>query len=369
MKNIVIYTERWTSGGIESFITNAIKNIPNKEYNISILTSQKESIIYDTELKKRNIEFKVIHKTIRNPIKRIFLNFRTLEKVLKNMEIDILHINVYNAIGLYYSYIAKKCGIKKIICHAHNTGFDNDRLKIKKLINTIFKCLFTDTNNIYISCSKKAAEFCFCLSKIKKLEIVKNGINTRKFAFDNEIRKKNRKLLNIKEDELLLGNIGRFVEQKNHSYLLDIFKEYLKINSKAKLLIIGSGKLKKQIMMKIKKYKIETNVIMMEPRKDISEIFQAIDIFVFPSKYEGLGIVTIEAQTSGAKCIVSDKIPKETKVTDNIIYLKIKKNNIKQWCNEIENNKNYIRTNCEKLVNKNGYNEKDVSTNLMNIYK
>mgnify|MGYP004599966573 FL=1 len=368
MKKIVFYTEKWTNGGIETFIVNAIENLDRENYKIEIITSQKENEIYDSRLLKLNVDLHEIHTKIFNPFIRIFKNIIQFKKTIKKIKPDIIHINVYNGVGLVYAYLSSKCGIKNIICHAHNTGIDNDYFKIKKFIHTICKEIFTSSKYTYLACTKDAAEFCFDMRKQNDVEIIRNGIDIKKFSFNETERKKIRSELNLSENDFLIGNVGRFVPQKNHKFLIKIFVKYLKINNNAKLILVGTGKLQRDIKEEAVRYGIEDKVLFLGMRRDIQRIFWAMDIFIFPSKYEGLGIVLIEAQASGLKCLASTNIPKDVKVTENIDFIDIGNENIEKWVEKIKENEKYSRTYKYEEIKEKGYDKSKIGESLNKIY-
>ena len=374
-KELWFYTERWLDGGIEKFLINAIISMKNYSkdhgdlYNIKILTSQKESNIYDEELKNNEIELISFHKPIKNIFKRTLINMLTFKRNLKKYKIDILHVNLYNAIGLFYANEAKKCGINIVTCHAHNTGIDNDRMGIKKIIHAFLKRIFSNKMFLYLACSKNAANFCFVKKYASQAKIIKNGIDLEKFKFDNGIRNSMRKELGIGNEIFLIGNVGRFVEQKNQEFLIKVFDIYNKINPKSKLVLVGSGKLEKKLKAMVSDFKLENNVIFLGQRSDVNKLMSAFDLFIIPSLYEGLGIVAIEAQAEGLKCICSKSLPEETCVTKNIIYLDAAEYNIENWCKKIEECRIYKRLDCSKKMRNAGYDDKKIGCELYELYR
>ena len=365
MKNICLYSEKWTNGGIESFLVNLVELL-SKKYDFTIVTSQKETNIFDEKLQKNNCKIIAMnHSIIKNPIKRTLFSIINFKKTIKKGKYDIVHINMYNSIGLFYASLIKEKNLK-IVCHAHNTGIDNDRFYFKRITNFLLKQLFTKKNYIYLACSNEAADFCFKI-KSQKLTIVNNGIETEKFLFDLNKRKKIRKKLNFAESDIIVGHVGRFVAQKNHTFLIDIFKEFLEIVPNSKLVLIGNGETKEDIMRKIIELKIEKNIILLENIKNVNEYMQAFDLFLFPSLYEGLGIVLIEAQAAGLKCFASDTIPRNAKISDNLFFLSLS-SSPKQWANIMKDNIGYKRLNMLDMVKSNNFDRKLIMKNMEEIY-
>ena len=364
-KKVLLYIDRWGTGGIESLLVNIIDKINKENFETNILVSQKESNVYDLVLKKNNCVInEILKKQNKNPVLRILKTLIKLKKILKESNVEIIHINVYNSIGLIYAWIAKKAGIKKIIVHAHNTGIDKDKLRVKHLVHNVCKKIFVKKYYIYLACSNEAAQFCF--GNIKTT-IIHNGIDTKKFIYNEKVRNTYREKFNL-DEKMIIGNVGRFVEQKNHSFLIDIFNEILKINKDCALVLIGKGPLKEDVKRKVKKYGIDKNVIFLQERNDINCLMQMMDAFCLPSLYEGLGIVLIEAQTSGLPCIISNGVPNEAIVTDNVIKIDLKEEPRKWAKIIIEKVEEQNRKSEEKNVTINGYNILENIKELEKIY-
>lgn len=365
-KNVLIYAERWCSGGIESLISNLVSNLDKSKFNIKILVSQKETSIYDDLLDNIKIE-EILKEKVENPFVRMFKTIIKFKKTIKNKTIDVIHINIYNGVGMIYAYLAHKLGIKNIIVHAHNNGIDNDKFKIKLILHKICKTLFSKYANYYIACSNEAARFCYNIPNDKKMIIINNGIDVERFKYDDNKRNEYRKEFGVK-DNFVIGNVARLVEQKNPEFLLDIFAEIKKIKNNSKLIMVGSGTLEKKIKQKMQKAKLENDVIMLKERNDINNILQVFDIFCLPSKYEGLGIVTIEAQACGLKCVVSDMVPDAVKITPNIISIPLEES-AKDWAKKIiefvsrESNKDVLN-----YIKKSGYEIKGNTAKMEKIY-
>ena len=183
-------------------------------------------------------------------------------------------------------------------------------------------------------CSELAGRWLFGDKEYDKgnVYLLNNAINLDKFKYDEGIRERKRKELNIPEDTLVIGHVGRFVEQKNHRFLIDIFNEVHKENSNSLLLLAGQGPLMDEMKEKVKTLDLEENVRFLGQRNDINELYQAFDVFLFPSLYEGLGMVLIEAQCSNLLSAASTEARNIVKKNDNLLFLKLS-NNINNWKN------------------------------------
>ena len=218
-----------------------------------------------------------------------------------------------------------------------------------------------------MACSKDDGR---CWLKKKKEEdiiILKNAIDIDKYKYNEKLRKSIRDEYNISDDDIVCGNVGRVVEQKNHKFLLMICKKILKINDKYKLLIVGEtdNLLKKELDDYVKKFDMNDNIIFTGFKDNSNEYLNAMDLFLFPSKIEGLGIALIEAQANGLKCIVSENIPQEAKVSDNVITINL--NNEKEWINKIINI-DKTRNDCTKQIEDTGYDIKNMVKQLEKYY-
>lgn len=351
-------------GGLQKYIIELYRNIDHSKINMDFIIpwEDREGQIYLKEIEDNGSKVHLIphHK------KNLLGHFVNLAKVLVNdKSIDIIHIHTTSSIeaidGLIARILKKKV---MIIYHSHNTS--NKKSLSKKLIQRIYR----STGNYFFACSTEAGISLFGDKIIKNNNFVvaKNGIKLDEYKFNYNKRQCIRNEFRIDDDTKLIGFIGRFTNQKNPIFIIDIFNEVLKINKKARLMLIGSGELEKDIRERIEFYGIQKYVIMTGPRYDISTIMSALDIFVMPSLYEGLGIVLVEAQAAGVYCYTSDKVPKESKLSDIIEYISLEKNP-EEWASLIcEEKKSYCRENSYEHLKIYGYDIKDSSNNIQNIY-
>ena len=229
------------------------------------------------------------------------------------------------SIGFLLFCIAKKNGVKIRIAHSHNSGMENT-LKgfIKGILIRPYKYLSTHR----FACSNSAGKFLFGK---KNFIVIENAIKLEKFLYNLETRCKVRKELKL-QNKFVIGHVGRFCEQKNHNFLIDVFEKVYSINNNSILILIGEGELKEKIQKKVNALNLKDNVMFLGNRRDVDELYQAMDCFVFPSKSEGFGIVLLEAQASGLNVVTSNGVPEEVVVTPNIKLLDM---DIDLWVNNI----------------------------------
>ena len=294
--------------------------------------------------------------------KNIFQYMHNLYKLVRKEQYDIVHLNGNSSTMVLELSVARFAGVKKRIAHVHNTRSGHPVLN--KLLHPLFKKSYTDA----IAVSKDAGDWLYGNNYI----VLNNAIDTKKYAYNESLRDSARKELNIK-DEFIIGNIGKLSSQKNQTFLLDVFAEYKKINKLSKLLIGGGGELESELKSKAKKLGLINDVIFLGMLTEVEKYLQVFDCFVFTSIYEGLGMVLIEAQASGLKCITSSAVPIETKVTDNIDYLDLE-TSIDDWASAIEEirlshyDRCVLSTEAQISIKNNGYSINEEVNKLRNIY-
>ena len=202
----------------------------------------------------------------------------------------------------------------------------------------------------YFACSDEAAKWLFSkkIYNTKKYVIINNGIDVERFQFDKNMRIKLRNKLEIDKNQIVIGFVGRLADVKNPLFLLDILNECKKIHNNALLMIIGTGELYDEMNKKISEMHLEKNVIFIGNIKNVYDYYTAMDCFVLPSKFEGLPIVSVEAQTNGLEIFLSDKITKETKITDLVQFLPIENGDERKWARQILHSNQYEKINERK---------------------
>jgi len=216
-----------------------------------------------------------------------------------------------------------------------------------------------------LTCSEIAGDHVFGTNK-ERIPILKNAIEPKLYVFNEEIRKRKRTELGLK-NETVLGHVGRMDEQKNHAYLLDIFKAYLHLNPRSILLLIGDGELKEELKQKVVDEGLTEQVKFLGVRADVNEWLQAMDIFIFPSIFEGLPITLIEAQAAGLPIMASDTITKEAQITDLITFRSVTLEAVR-WAKRIDDHLVLFRENMTAEIIKAGYDVKDTARFLENYY-
>lgn len=251
----------------------------------------------------------------------------------EHKEYKILHSHVRSYASIYLP-IAKKSGLTTII-HSHNTSNGKG---ITSMAKHIMQLPLRYQADYLFACSNIAGKWLFGKNVDKKsnYRVFPNAINTQRFNFDREKRLEVRKILNI-TNKFVVGHVGRMTKQKNHIFLINIFEQIAKDREDAVLLLVGDGELRDSIKSYITAKGLNNKVIMIGNKNNTQDYYQAMDVFVFPSLWEGFGIVVIEAQTTGLPCFVAESVPEEANLDDKLFYKFLLCEGEKEWAKAIEN--------------------------------
>ena len=354
---ILHIVQKMEAGGTQAFLMNLYRNIDRNKIQFDFLVENEEKEFYDDEI--ISLGGKIYYTNFRKTLNVIKFK-KTLSNILKeHPEYKIIHIHA-TAIGKICTNVARKCGVKTIIAHTHNNSAVKDWKYYPKIL---LRKLYTHGPTDFFACSEDAGRYTF---KNKKFTVIYNAIDIDKFLFKQEVRENFRKELNI-EDKFVIGNIGRLHEQKNQSFLIDVFYEIQKKKDNAILLIVGKGPLENELKEKVSNLGINNKVYFLGNRKDIERIYQGMDVFVLPSLFEGLGIVVIEAQVSGLPVIASTGVAKEANITDNIQNIDLSES-INVWVEAICKAEVKDRKDVENIVRNSKFNIKNNAKFLQEFY-
>lgn len=360
MKKILIIMNSLNCGGEENFVMNMYRHLNREKFEIAFLVPgiSDEKQFFESEIEKKgDIIFKVSGKA-KHPVK----NFIEIYKIVKNHQFSVVHRHSDNSLMILDIWAARLGGAKINIAHSHNSNVSSNKLKF---LHYVFRPFLKGNEMKRYACSEGAGRWMYGKSQFI---IARNGIDSEMFRYKENIRQRKRADLEIK-DEILLGHVGRFDEVKNQRFLVDIITKLENEHpGKYKLLFIGKGILEEKIKKYVREKHMENNVIFLGQQSNVYEWLQAIDIFVFPSIYEGLPVSLIEAQASGTKCIISDHISQEVAITPLVQFLTIEKG-IELWCREIiEKSINLQKIDIRKMIIKSGYDIKNSVKCFEEIY-
>lgn len=292
---------------------------------------------------------------MRHPFRFLQESFR----FFKTHRYHTIHSHI-KQLNIVFFPLAKWFGVRKIISHAHFTQWSYKKLNgfrnhfMFQIVKPLIDCR--------IACSIAAGKTFFG----KNFTVIKNGIEVEKFDYREETRIIQRKKLGF-ESNFIIGNIGRLNIQKNHIFLVEIFAALLKHDSNARLVLVGSGPLEKQIKKHIASKNLEKNVLLLSTCSCVDKLYQAFDVFCLPSLYEGLPVVGVEAQTAGLPCVFSDAITQEVLMLTTSCRLSLKKS-AEDWAKTIYRFKNRERTSGARIVKEQGFDVRETSKQIYDLY-
>lgn len=357
-RRICVFCETWESGGIESFLFNILTHMDLSELEIDLVAECIKESVFTLHLKECGVNF--IELSGRQ---HSLHNASLFSRLVQERRYDVVHLNLFQGLSFWYAAIAKKHGVPCRIAHSHNTALRKSKAKhIKMLLHNAAKRLFSQNATDFWACSSLAAHFMF--PQETNYLFIPNGIETERFRFDENTRREVRGKLGL-SDAFVIGHIGRLCYQKNQNFLLDEFSNILKKRPEAKLLLVGEGDERSALEDKADHLGIEKAVIFYGTTNVPEKLYCAMDVFVFPSRFEGLGIAAVEAQCSGLPVVCSEFVPRESNITSNVLYLSFQDDWVKHICEA----KIFERVNAIELVRASEFDIEKVSKTIEVKYR
>lgn len=348
------------AGGVEALLMNIYRNLDRTRVQFDFLVHREDGF-YEEEVYR--LGGRIYRAEPFNPIKhRSYI--KSMDTFFKcHPEYKILH--AHSDLNFWPLMIAKHNGVKTRIAHSHNV---KTNWNLKLLFMYYQKMRINNYSTHKFACSMQAAQWAFGKNITKEeVTIVKNGIMVDKFRKNDEVRKKYRKQLGI-ENKFVVGHVGRMVPQKNHEFLIDVFSALCKKKGNSHLILIGDGPLMNTIKKKIIKLGLSNKVTLLGLRTDVDQIVQAMDIFLFPSIFEGLGIVALEAQAANIPIICSEFVPSDVDVTEYIKHYSLRQSP-NNWAEEIiDFQKKAFSQNGADAIKKAGFDIIEVTRNIQEFY-
>lgn len=344
-------------GGLETMLMNYYRHMDRSRVQFDFLTHRGYDGDYGAEI--RQLGGKLYHMPVLNPFS---LSYRkTLGEFFDDHpEYKIVHVHQDCLSGVIL-HVAKEHGVTVRIAHSHGANQIRD---IKYPIKLVYRHFIARYATKLMACGDDAGKWMFCGAPF---EILSNAIPSADYSFDGGRKRIQREKWGIQPYELLVGHVGSFTIPKNHLFLLDIFQEIRK-RTPAKLMIVGEGSQRTAIQDKIRKLGLEDDVIMTGLRSDVANLLQAMDVFVFPSLYEGLPVTLVEVQASGLPCLISDKVPIECKMTGAVQQISLNKAP-EIWAERAMEASKMPRKNTYEEIRAAGYDIVENAKRLQNMYE
>lgn len=326
MKRILHVIGRMDRGGTESMLMTYYRHINRQKYQFDFVVHTMDKCDFEDEIKMLGGN---ILRVPRLNMLNIWQYCKAWQKLFESHpEYKIIHIHHFLVAGIILP-IAAKYGFPVRIVHSHNTKPPIFLLKEK--VMWLFHRNIIKYATSYLACGQDAGHYLF---GNKSFLVLRNSIDTKKYKYNEIDRRKRREEFGFELNDLVIGHIGSFrTRQKNHDFLIDVFAEIAKKVPNARLLLIGAGDLKDEIINKVHSLNLDGKCVFAGVRSDIPALLSCMDVFLFPSLFEGLSVVLIEAQASGLPCVVSSVLSSETKLID--IFIQVKLNDSAQKWAEI----------------------------------
>lgn len=352
--HVVTYMGR---GGLETMLMNYYRNIDRSEVQFDFLVHRDFEADYDKEI--LSLGGKIYH------VSRLIPWSKAYKKELcrfftEHSEYKIVHVH-QDCLSSVALECAQKCGIPVRIAHSHTS---NQTKNLRYIIKRYYMRKIPKYATDLFACGTKAGIWMF---GNQKFNILPNAVDVEKYSFSETVRNEVRKELGI-ADEFIVGHIGRFGKEKNHKFLIEVFSRIKNINKNSKMILVGKGKEFENIKRKAASLGLEKDIIFTGVRPDVNRLLQAMDVFAFPSLYEGFGIVNIEAQAAGLPCVISDEVPMESIIAEDLVTIKKLSDSAEEWAECILSKKDSERKDISDDIKKHGYDIKSAAKRLEEFY-
>lgn len=360
MKRILFIAQHLNRAGTEAFMMNVFRGIDHSRFQVDFLLYTRKQTDYSKEVEAAGCKVWRVPSRRESPLGW----YSSLYHFFKNhaSEYVAIHYCGNGLTAIAPIILAYLYHIPIRIAHSHNSSSEGLHNKLLHLLNRgLAKRLTTH----HFACSTLAAKWFFGNSPAV---IIRNGINTESFSFNPDLRRGVREQLGISPQTTVIGHVGRFEKEKNHTFILDIFYEYQKLHADSLLMLIGVGSMMQAVKQKASQLGISAKVMFMNERSDVHQLLQAMDLFLMPSLFEGQPFVLIEAQCAGLPCLVSDVINSDICLTDNIESMSLAHPADAWACRIKDILQNYTRKDESETIEQKGYSTASTIRYLEQVY-
>lgn len=341
--------------GQETLLMNVYQAIDRNQVQFDFLVHTQETCDYDELAERLGARIYRVQKIQRGVLRYI----RSISAIVRENGFDVVHLNTAHSAGAFVLLAAKLGGAQVRVAHAHN-----DRAELPWL-HYLLRPMLRRYATRRVACSEQAGRWMF--GPRADFCVFKNAIDTERFRFSEATRTRKRVELGL-GDCLTLGHVGRFTRQKNHPFLLRLFAEVLRRDAEARLVLVGDGEDMDATRALAQSLGVAERVLFLGSRPDVNELMQAMDVFVFPSLYEGFGNVVIEAQATGLPCVVADTLSRETDATERVCYLPLDRG-LEPWVDAVLSAHAEHREQAASQVADAGFDAGRVALEYANLYR
>lgn len=367
MKKILHMTPPDINNGVYRYIFNHMQYMNLQKYQFSFLTKNIEGLKATEEFKKYNFRVHALRNVERDNPNGL------RDEVIRILGegFDAIHLHTSSWRGFMIEQVAMELGISRVIVHSHSTGIDetDEKVRVERFLqHNAYKEKFSmEYATDVCACSSLAGDWLFGPQIPRQvIQILPNAIDVHRYHFSPRVREEKRHNMGL-EERVVVGNVGRYCYQKNQAFLLRAFAKALRRNRKLFLLLIGQGELVQELREQSKKLGVEKDVCFLGWQEHVEEYLQIMDVFCLPSRFEGLGISAVEAQTAGLPCILSDTIPEETALTDLVEFLPMDE---EVWAEHILQYTNHFSRECrDGEIAEKGFDIRTAASHLEEFYE
>lgn len=345
------------NGGMESFLLNIYRNIDRNQIQFDFVIGSYNNWNKNYADEIERLGGHIYH--IPSGLKGIYPFYRILKA---HPEYQIVHSH-RDAMSALFLFAAKKAGVAHRLAHSHSageTGF------VKHIGTILLRPLLNSVSTLRLACGLEAGQHLF---GSHDFITIPNAIDLNIYQYQPKFSQQKREEIGFNTSDIIFGHVGRFINVKNHAFLIDIFQQIHLKNNNAKLLLIGDGKLKSEIKQKIIRLSLDDSILILSNRSDVNELLQTMNMVIFPSFYEGFSMAMVEMQASGLRILCSDQVPKEINITGNVVFKSIN-DSAEEWAIEALNLLNYNRDshNSITLLTQAGLDIHQSAQNIQNMY-
>ena len=319
-------------GGVDNYLLNFLENTASEDVEIDFLTNDIDKDLEEFLRKYHSRLFAIAN--LKHPVKQ----FRQVCRIIEEGQYDMVYLNVSTAIDCVAAWAAKKKKVRRILVHSHSSGNDCESALKRKTFDFIHRVCRTFLHRYgteYYGCSVRAGEWMFPSEIVhsNRFKVIYNAVDRKQYEYNEQIRKEMREQLEV-ADRFVIGHAGNFCYQKNHFFLIDVFAEVVKKSPDAVLVLAGDGVRFEAVKRRAAELGLGQSVRFLGRRSDTARLYQAMDVFVLPSNFEGLPIAGIEAQSAGLPCLMSSRITEESRITENCRFFPLEVG-AEAWADEV----------------------------------